>query len=310
MKSFNRIENFNSNKSTILTIGTFDGVHLGHQKILKKLLQVSNNKDLESTVLTFFPHPRTILNPSKPLKLINSISERIDLFKKSHIKNLIIHPFDKKFSEYDPEKYVYEILVKQLNAKIILIGYDHKFGKNRSADINDLIEFGKKYDFDVIEIKAEELNDIAISSTKIRNSINNGKINIANTYLGYDFSIFGIVVKGNSIGKTLGFPTANIKVNFEDKLIPKNGVYLVYSYINNKKIFGMMNIGIKPTINENEKSIEVNLFDFNENLYDKEIRIHLTEFLRDEVKFDSLDELKVQLEKDQLMCKSLIEKIE
>ena len=237
MKSFNRIENFNSNKSTILTIGTFDGVHLGHQKILKKLLQVSNNKDLESTVLTFFPHPRTILNPSKPLKLINSISERIDLFKKSHIKNLIIHPFDKKFSEYDPEKYVYEILVKQLNAKIILIGYDHKFGKNRSADINDLIEFGKKYDFDVIEIKAEELNDIAISSTKIRNSINNGKINIANAYLGYDFSIFGIVVKGNSIGKTLGFPTANIKVNFEDKLIPKNGVYLVYSYINNKKDF-------------------------------------------------------------------------
>ena len=128
------------------------------------------------------------------------------------------------------------------------------------------------------------------------------------TYLGYDFSIFGIVVKGNSIGKTLGFPTANIKVNFEDKLIPKNGVYLVYSYINNKKVFGMMNIGVKPTINENEKSIEVNLFDFNENLYNKEIRVYLTEFLRDEVKFDSLEELKVQLEKDQLMCKSLIEK--
>ena len=306
MKSFNSIENFSSNKQTILTIGTFDGVHLGHQKILKKLLKESFNNDLQSTVLTFFPHPRTILNPSKPLKLINSIDERIELFKRSRVENLIIHSFDKKFSEYDPEKYVSEILVQKLNAKIILIGHDHKFGRNRSADINDLIEFGKKYDFNVLEIKAEELNDIAISSTIIRNSLNNGKINNANTYLGYDFSISGIVIKGNKIGKTIGFPTANIEVDFEDKLIPKNGVYLVYSYINNKKFFGMMNIGIKPTINENKKSIEVNLFDFNENLYDKPIRVHLTEFLRDEVKFDSLEQLKGQLEKDQLMCNYLI----
>ena len=250
MEIFKSLDEFQSEKFSILTIGTFDGVHLGHQKILKKLNKEAKENNLESTVLTFFPHPRTILNPSKPLKLINSIAERIELFKKSQIENLIIHSFDKKFSEYDPEKYVYEILVKKLNAKIILIGYDHKFGKNRSADIKDLIEYGKKYDFNVVEIKAEELNDIAISSTKIRNSINEGKINIANAYLGYDFSISGIVVKGNSIGKTLGFPTANIKVNFDDKLIPKNGVYLVYSYIYNKKVFGMMNIGIKPTINE------------------------------------------------------------
>ncbi|MBL6649910.1 MAG: bifunctional riboflavin kinase/FAD synthetase [Flavobacteriaceae bacterium] len=306
MKSFNSIENFSSNKQTILTIGTFDGVHLGHQRILKKLLKESFNNDLQSTVLTFFPHPRTILNPSEPLKLINSIDERIELFKRSRVENLIIHSFDKKFSEYDPEKYVSEILVQKLNAKIILIGHDHKFGRNRSADINDLIEFGKKYDFNVLEIKAEELNDIAISSTIIRNSLNNGKINNANTYLGYDFSISGIVIKGNKIGKTIGFPTANIEVDFEDKLIPKNGVYLVYSYINNKKFFGMMNIGIKPTINENKKSIEVNLFDFNENLYGKPIRVHLTEFLRDEVKFDSLEQLKGQLEKDQLMCNYLI----
>ena len=306
MKSFNSIENFSSNKQTILTIGTFDGVHLGHQRILKKLIKESFNNDLQSTVLTFFPHPRTILNPSEPLKLINSIDERIELFKRSRVENLIIHSFDKKFSEYDPEKYVSEILVQKLNAKIILIGHDHKFGRNRSADINDLIEFGKKYDFNVLEIKAEELNDIAISSTIIRNSLSNGKINNANTYLGYDFSISGIVIKGNKIGKTIGFPTANIEVDFEDKLIPKNGVYLVYSYINNKKFFGMMNIGIKPTINENKKSIEVNLFDFNENLYGKPIRVHLTEFLRDEVKFDSLEQLKGQLEKDQLMCNYLI----
>ena len=190
-----------------------------------------------------------------------------------------------------------------------MIGYDHKFGKNRSADINDLIEFGKKYDFDVIEIKAEELNDIAISSTKIRNSINNGKINIANTYLGYDFSIFGIVVKGNSIGKTLGFPTANIKVNFDDKLIPKNGVYLVYSYINNKKVFGMMNIGENPTFNDKDFSIEVHFFDFENDLYEKQLTIEIIDKIRDEIKFDSSEMLSSQLETDKKKCYHLIKTI-
>ena len=306
MKRFNNINEFNCKKSTIITIGTFDGVHLGHQKILKKLNIEAENNGLESSVLTFFPHPRTVLNPNSSLKLINTIEERISLFKKSKIDNLIAHPFTKEFSELDSEDYVKNILVDQLKAKIVLIGYDHKFGKNRTADINNLKEYGIKYNFEVIEIKAEEINDIAISSTKIRNSIEEGDIQLTNSYLGYEFSFFGKVVKGNSIGKTLGFPTANIKIGTDLKLIPKNGVYLISTIINQKIIFGMMNIGIKPTTNENTKSIEVNLFDFNQDLYDTNITIYIKQFLREEIKFDSLNELKLQIEKDKITCNSII----
>ena len=306
MKIFNNINEFNCKKSTIITIGTFDGVHLGHQKILKKLNVEAENNGLESCVLTFFPHPRTVLNPDSSLKLINTIDERISLFKKSKIDNLIVHPFTKDFSELDSEDYVKNILVDQLKAKIVLIGYDHKFGKNRTADIKNLKEYGIKYNFEVIEIKAEEINDIAISSTKIRNSIEEGDIQLTNSYLGYEFSFFGKVVKGNSIGKTLGFPTANIKIGTDLKLIPKNGVYLISTIINQKIIFGMMNIGIKPTTNQNTKSIEVNLFDFNQDLYDTNITIYIKQFLREEIKFDSLNELKLQIEKDKITCNSII----
>ena len=306
MKRFNNINEFNCKKSTIITIGTFDGVHLGHQKILKKLNVEAENNGLESSVLTFFPHPRTVLNPDSSLKLINTIEERISLFEKSKIDNLIVHPFTKEFSELDSEDYVKNILVDQLKAKIVLIGYDHKFGKNRTADINNLKEYGIKYNFEVIEIKAEEINDIAISSTKIRNSIEEGDIQLTNSYLGYEFSFFGKVVKGNSIGKTLGFPTANIKIGTDLKLIPKNGVYLISTIINQKIIFGMMNIGIKPTTNENTKSIEVNLFDFDQDLYDTNITIYIKQFLREEIKFDSLNELKLQIEKDKITCNSII----
>lgn len=306
MKRFNNINEFNCKKSTIITIGTFDGVHLGHQKILKKLNVEAENNRLESSVLTFFPHPRTVLNPDSSLKLINTIEERISLFKKSKIDNLIVHPFTKEFSELDSEDYVKNILVDQLKAKIVLIGYDHKFGKNRTADINNLKEYGIKYNFEVIEIKAKEINDIAISSTKIRNSIKEGDIRLTNSYLGYEFSFFGKVVRGNSIGKTLGFPTANIKIGCDLKLIPKNGVYLIYTTINKKIIFGMMNIGIKPTTNKNTKSIEVNLFDFNQDLYDKNITIYIKQFLREEIKFDSMNELKLQIEKDKITCNSII----
>lgn len=306
MKRFNNINEFNCKKSTIITIGTFDGVHLGHQKILKKLNIEAENNGLESSVLTFFPHPRTVLNPDSSLKLINTIEERISLFKKSKIDNLIVHPFTKEFSELDSEDYVKNILVDQLKAKIVLIGYDHKFGKNRTADINNLKEYGIKYNFEVIEIKAEEINNISISSTKIRNSIEEGDIQLTNSYLGYEFSFFGKVVKGNSIGKTLGFPTANIKIGTDLKLIPKNGVYLISTIINQKIIFGMMNIGIKPTTNENTKSIEVNLFDFNQDLYDTNITIYIKQFLREEIKFDSLNELKLQIEKDKITCNSII----
>lgn len=310
MTSFNNIDEFNSTDYTILTIGTFDGVHLGHQKVLERLTKEAKNNNLKSTVLTFFPHPRTVLNPNKPLKLINSVNERTDLLSKSKIDNLIIHPFDKSFSELDPEKYVLEILVKKLKAKIILIGYDHKFGKNRTADINDLKMYGEKYGFKVIEIKAEEISNIAISSTKIRKAISEGDISTAKEYLGYDVSLSGKIVHGKSIGRTIGFPTANVEVNEGYKLLPKNGVYLIQSIINKKQVFGMMNIGVKPTLIESSKTIEINFFDFEGNLYDRNIRVDIKQFIRDEIKFDSLELLKSQIQKDKINCNSIIDIID
>ena len=310
MTIYNNINEFNSTDNTILTIGTFDGVHLGHQKVLERLTNSAKENNLESTVLTFFPHPRTILNPNKPLKLINSVKERTELLNRSKVDNLIIHPFDKNFSELDPEKYVVEILVKKLKAKIILIGYDHKFGKNRTADITDLKIYGKKYGFKVIEIKAEEISNIAISSTKIRKAIREGNISTVKKYLGYDFSLSGKIVHGKSIGRTLGFPTANIEVKEEYKLLPKNGVYLIQSVINHNKYFGMMNIGIKPTIKESSKTIEVNFFDFEGDLYHKNIEVNIKKFIRDEIKFDSLELLKSQILKDKINCNSIIDIID
>ena len=310
MTIYNNINEFSSTDNTILTIGTFDGVHLGHQKVLERLTNSAKENNLESTVLTFFPHPRTILNPNKPLKLINSVKERTELLNSSKVDNLIIHPFDKNFSELDPEKYVFEILVKKLKAKIILIGYDHKFGKNRTADITDLKIYGKKYGFKVIEIKAEEISNIAISSTKIRKAISEGNISAAKKYLGYDFSLSGKIVHGKSIGRTLGFPTANIEVKEEYKLLPKNGVYLIQSVINHNKYFGMMNIGIKPTIKESSKTIEVNFFDFEGDLYHKDINVNIKKFIRDEIKFDSLELLKSQILKDKINCNSIIDIID
>ena len=310
MTIYNNINEFNSTDNTILTIGTFDGVHLGHQKVLERLTNSAKENNLESTVLTFFPHPRTILNPNKPLKLINSVKERTELLNRSKVDNLIIHPFDKNFSELDPEKYVVEILVKKLKAKIILIGYDHKFGKNRTADITDLKIYGKKYGFKVIEIKAEEISNIAISSTKIRKAISEGNISTVKKYLGYDFSLSGKIVHGKSIGRTLGFPTANIEVKEEYKLLPKNGVYLIQSVINHNKYFGMMNIGIKPTIKESSKTIEVNFFDFEGDLYHKNIEVNIKKFIRDEIKFDSLELLKSQILKDKINCNSIIDIID
>ena len=310
MTIYNNINEFSSTDNTILTIGTFDGVHLGHQKVLERLTKTAIENNLKSTVLTFFPHPRTILNPDKPLKLINSVKERTELLNRSKVDNLIIHPFDKNFSELDPEKYVVEILVKKLKAKIILIGYDHKFGKNRTADITDLKIYGKKYGFKVIEIKAKEISNIAISSTKIRKAISEGNISTAKKYLGYDFSLSGKIVHGKSIGRTLGFPTANIEVKEEYKLLPKNGVYLIQSVINHNKYFGMMNIGIKPTIKESSKTIEVNFFDFEGDLYHKNIEVNIKKFIRDEIKFDSLELLKSQILKDKINCNSIIDIID
>jgi len=307
MKRVNGINNFLIHSPTILTLGTFDGVHKGHQKILKKLNSEANKAKLKSIVLTFFPHPRIVLNPRSNLKLINTIKERSELLEKSGIDFLITHPFDKTFSELSPEKFVKNILVDKLKIKKILIGYDHKFGKNRTAGIEDLKKFGLKYDFDVIEISAKEQNKVTISSTKIRKSIENGDFNKAKSFLGYHFNIEGLVIKGNAIGRTIGFPTANLDISEDYKLIPKRGVYLIFSLIENKKVFGMMNIGIKPTLNNDRETIEVNFFDWEKDLYKKLIKVYVLDFIRDEQKFTSLIKLEEQIKLDKKTCLKLID---
>jgi riboflavin kinase / FMN adenylyltransferase len=309
LKKYNSIFEFSATKKTIITLGTFDGVHLGHQAILKKLVNATENGTYESLVLTFYPHPRMVLNQEGTMHLLNTIEEKTILLEKSGIDHLIVHPFDEKFSKLSAEAFVKSVLVDQLNIHKIIIGYDHRFGENRSANITDLIEFGKKYNFEVVQINAEEINEITVSSTKIRTALLDGAIEFANQYLGYDYFFSGKVIKGKQLGRTIGFPTANIILLESYKLIPKNGVYVVYSTINNKSEYGMMNIGYNPTVGENNKTIEVHFFDLNEDLYDKIVNVSIVKFIRTEEKFESIDALKMQLNKDREFSKTYLREL-
>lgn len=288
----------NQTQNTVLTIGTFDGVHIGHQKIIKRLVEVANNKGLQPSLLTFFPHPRMVLQKDANIKLINTISEKELLLKRFGITNLVVKKFTKDFSRLTAEAFVEDILVDQLKAKHVIIGYDHHFGRNRNANINDLRQFGEQFDFDVEEISMQDINDVAISSTKIRAALNDGDIKTANTYLGYNFMLTGTIIKGKGIGKTINYPTANLKIEETYKLIPKQGVYIVQAIIDNVLEYGMMNIGINPTVSGTDQSIEIHFFNLNKSLYDKKLSVQLLHRLRDEQKFDSLDLLKKQLEID------------
>ena len=300
MKVTKGLKNALSSHPCILTLGTFDGIHKGHRTIISKLISESKKHELKSIILTFFPHPRNIVS-SKKIKSISTIDEKIQIFSELDLDELIIQNFNKSFSEMGAEEFI-KLLVNNLNLKKIIVGYNHRFGKNRSADINVLRDFSVKYDFEVVEIKAFEVEKIKISSTKIRNAISDGNIDVCNNYLGYNFNINGIVVKGKSIGKSIGFPTANINIAEEYKIIPKNGVYLVRCFFEKNKFYGMMNIGFNPTFGSNEKTIEVNIFDFNRDLYDKNIRIEFLKFIRDEIKFDNAEELQNQLIDDRENC--------
>ncbi len=298
MKIYNSINSFQSTKKTIITIGTFDGVHIGHQKIVEKLIENAKNRNAESAILTFFPHPRMVLQDQTEIRLLNTIDERISLLEKKGLDNLIIHPFDKAFSRLTAEEFVKEILVDQLNIEKIVIGYDHRFGRNRTANIDDLIEFGEKYNFEVEQISAQEIQEASVSSTKIRTALEEGNIALANQYLGYSSFLTGVVKEGKKLGRTIGFPTANLKIEENYKLIPKEGVYIVESNLNGKKVYGMMNIGTNPTFNEGLLSIEIHFLDFDADLYNQKIQISILEYLRAEQKFESVALLKAQLDID------------
>ena len=309
MKVFNSIQSFKCDKKTIATIGTFDGVHIGHRKILDKLIKVAKGSNFESLLLTFFPHPRMIVQPEADIKLLNTIDEKKELLKEIGLDNLIIHPFDLEFSNLEAEEFVKSVLVDRFNIQKIIIGYDHRFGKNRSANIDDLIRFGKKYDFEVEQIDVKELDDVSISSTKIRKALEEGNIQLANNYLGYNYPLGGNVVLGKQLGRTIGYPTANISIAESYKLIPKIGVYAVTAVINSKKHCGMMNIGFNPTVAGTELTVEVNFFDFDQDIYGDFIQIEIHQRIRDEQKFESLNELKDQLQKDKFRSLAICEKI-
>lgn len=298
LKIFHSINDFTSTKKTILTLGTFDGVHIGHKKILNKLTQNTENEKYESLVLTFFPHPRMVLQEHSDIKLLNTIAEKINLLKKIGIENLVIHPFDETFSRLTAEEFVSSILVDRFHIQKIIIGHDHRFGRNRTADIDDLIAFGKQYDFEVEQISVQEINEISVSSTKIRNALLEGNMALANEYLGYEYVLTGIIIKGKQLGRTIGFPTANLKIEENYKLIPQNGVYIVKSIINQETVFGMMNIGFNPTVDGQKQSIEIHYFDFNADLYNQKISVSILHRIRSEQKFESVELLKEQLEKD------------
>jgi riboflavin kinase/FMN adenylyltransferase len=298
LKIFQSIDLFRSSNKSIITIGTFDGVHIGHQKIIEQLIGNAKKECCESLILTFFPHPRMVLQEKSEIQLLNTIDERAELLEKSGLDNLIIHPFDKTFSRLSAEEFVKDILVDKLNIKKIVIGHDHRFGRNRTADINDLIFYGEKYDFEVQQISAQEVQEVSVSSTKIRKAIEDGNIVLANKYLGYEYFFTGIVQKGKQLGRTIGFPTANLKIPENYKLIPKKGVYIVKSDFQNKTLFGIMNIGTNPTVEGKNLSIEVYYLNYDSNLYGEKIKVSILDYIREEKKFESVSLLKQQLEKD------------
>lgn len=293
---------------TVVTIGTFDGVHLGHRKILERITNNAKNTGLKSTVLTFFPHPRMVLQKDVDIKLLNTLEEKKQILEGLGLDYLIIHPFTKQFSRLSAIDFVRDILVNNIKAKRIIIGYDHRFGRNRNANIKDLISFGNTFDFEVEEIPAQEIEDVSVSSTKIRKALLDGDVETANSYLSYAYMLTGIVKKGRGLGRDFGFPTANLHIPEEYKLIPKNGAYVVKSHLEGKDYFGMMNIGFNPTVDGSKKSIEINFFEFDGNLYEKKIQVALLHRIRDEHKFNSIEELKEQLKKDKNHSLDLISK--
>ena len=298
MKILKNVATYKSNKKTFVTIGTFDGVHLGHQKVIKNLVESAHLTNTTSVLLTFFPHPRMVLQNDTTIKLINTINERIQILEKTGLEVLIIQEFTEEFSNYTALDFVKNILVDTLHIDTLIIGYDHKFGKNRKGDFQQLESYGKKFGFNVQEISKKEIANFTISSTKIRKALELGEIEKVNNYLGYAYMLTGTVVQGKNLGEKIGYPTANIEIKDSYKLLPKTGAYIVKSNINNLKIFGMMNIGYRPTVQGKNQTIEVHFFDFNGNLYDTIIQIDVLSFLREEQKFDSVESLKNQLAKD------------
>lgn len=324
MKIYNQLSEFKKLENAVVTIGTFDGIHFGHQKIIKRLCELARASGGESVLLTFFPHPRMIIDPeNQDLKMINTVDEKAQILASLGVDHLIITPFTRDFSNLGAEEYIKKILVDAIGTKKIIIGYDHRFGKDRLGNIQTLVENADKFGYSVEEIPEQDINDVAVSSTKIRKALLDGDVALANNYLGYAFSIYGPVIKGDKIGRTIGFPTANIFIPETYKLIPSDGIYAVTVELEpevrtanpqdidaNSKFFisdsgrqtykGMAYIGQRPTINGMTRNIEVNIFDFDREIYGQNIKMNFLAFLRHDVKFTGLEALTKQLQQDKV----------
>jgi riboflavin kinase / FMN adenylyltransferase len=299
LKIYRNIEDFPKIEFPVVTIGTFDGVHVGHQQIIKRMIEVAKKNNGETVLVTFSPHPRLVIHAdSQNLKFINTQDRKYQLMEQFGIDHLVEIPFTKEFSKTSSNDFIENIIVKGLGTRKLIIGYDHHFGKNRMGDYNKLFDLGLKYGFKVEKVNAQSVNNINVSSTKIRKALEEGKIKVANQLLGYEYSITGKVVEGNKIGRKIGFPTANIDLLDQYKLITANGVYACRAKWNGKFFNGMSNIGVRPTVNHGELTIEINIFDFKENLYGQEITIFFVDRIRDEIKFANIEKLRLQLIKD------------
>ena len=306
MKIHHSIEGFPSGIKTIVTIGTFDGVHKGHKAIINRINEIAKKEGLESVLLTFYPHPRHVLFPDdQELRLINTIEEKKEALRNTDLQNLVIHKFTKEFSRTNSVNFIRDVLVNKLNMKYMVVGFNHHFGKNREGAYDNLLEMSELYDFRIEKIEPQDVDGVTLSSTKIRNAIKDGDIKKANSYLCCNFSILGKVVSGNKIGSSIGFPTANIKIDNQWKILPADGVYAVKVYLNNAQHYAMLNIGKRPTITDNRSAIEVYIFDFSADIYGTDIKVEFVKRIRDEKKFNDLEALKSQLKIDAINCKQI-----
>ncbi len=311
MKVYQSIDSYEvSGRKSVITIGTFDGVHIGHQKIIEQLNLLKTGPDEVSMILTFFPHPRRVLDQSNDIKMLTTLEEKIDLLEQFGLDELIIEPFTKEFSRLSALEFVRDILVNRLHLKKLVIGYDHHFGRNREGNFEQLTEYGRLYGFEVIEIPAQQIRTVSVSSTKIRKAIGLGDMETANAYLGYPYRLSGEIVRGQGLGRKLNFPTVNLDVAEDFKLIPLKGVYAVRTVISGTRVFGMMNIGFRPTVGGSGRTIEVHLLDYRGDLYGSQIQVEVLARLRDEKKFDSVEALSEQLRKDEERTRSILSKFE
>lgn len=310
MKVYRNLDTLPSFINAVVTIGTFDGVHLGHQKIIQQVLAESEASGGESVLITFNPHPRKIVQPEKSLMQLTTMDERIELLKQQGINNMVIVPFTKEFSQQTALQYIHHFLVEKFHPFKIIIGYDHKFGNNREGDFRLLEQYASEFSYSVKEIDEELIQNAIISSTKIREALLEGNVKLAHSYLGYDYFFKGVVIEGNKLGRTIGYPTANLQMENPDKLVPGDGVYAVTCQLEGetRMLKGMMNIGTRPTVDGLNRMIEVNIFDFDEEIYGRHLKVWLKHYLRSEVKFSGIDALKEQLHKDGDKSRELLTK--